>query len=142
MQLHSKRYWIEISPHSLRVLSTFDKIHDFSCRKFSSQIILINYRYIVPVHILIVPIFMQTIHRFRRGSLAQKGDIVPQFVPHYSNAQLACGCHVTRSSSEVTRRLYSSTHGCTAAYFLKNKKNRSPVHVHTVDPGSESSFLA
>ena len=39
IRLHSKRYWIEISPHSLRVLSTFDKIRDFSCRKFSSQMI-------------------------------------------------------------------------------------------------------
>ena len=39
MQLYSKRYWIVISPHSLRVLSTFDKIRDFSFRKFSSQTI-------------------------------------------------------------------------------------------------------
>ena len=39
MQLYSKRYWIVISPHSLRVLSTFDKIRDFSYRKFSSQMI-------------------------------------------------------------------------------------------------------
>ena len=42
MQLHSKRYWIEISPHSLRVLSTFDKNRDFSCRKFSSKVISNN----------------------------------------------------------------------------------------------------
>ena len=39
MQLYSKRYWIVISPHSLRVLSTFDKIRDFSFRKFSSEMI-------------------------------------------------------------------------------------------------------
>ena len=39
MQLYSKRYWIVISPHSLRVLLTFDEIRDFSCRQFSSQMI-------------------------------------------------------------------------------------------------------
>ena len=39
MQLHSKRHWNEISSHSLLVLSTFDKIRDFSFRKFSSQTI-------------------------------------------------------------------------------------------------------